>query len=225
MRKDSSPHSYNLANMEHSQNAYLPRSSVLKWSRSFHGKGTFCDIYLERHASDGPFPELPLASFSKRVLVHILILSYEWKLLFICMRMKINFLMKRWAPGLALKKRPKVIWENGLLVGFVICNKSHVLFQMIKDMKQQFSSLLRDIGFLDSSDPKATSANHNSGANFSSPSFWLFAVISVSSLLTTTTFVSFSENLKLVKAILCAGLYPNVAKIEHHRTFKRFVHI
>lgn len=62
---------------------------------------------------------------------------------------------------------------------------------MIKDMKQQFSSLLRDIGFLDSSDPKATSANHN------------------------------SENLKLVKAILCAGLYPNVAKIEHHRTFKR----
>ena len=130
--------------------------------------------------------------------------------------------MKRWAPGLALKKRPKVIWENGLLVGFVICNKSHVLFQMIKDMKQQFSSLLRDIGFLDSSDPKATSANHNSGANFSSPSSWLFAVISVSSLLTTTTFVSFSENLKLVKAILCAGLYPNVAKIEHHRTFKRY---
>ncbi|XP_074635335.1 ATP-dependent DNA/RNA helicase DHX36-like isoform X1 [Acropora palmata] len=63
--------------------------------------------------------------------------------------------------------------------------------KMIKDMKQQFSSLLRDIGFLDSSDPKATSANHN------------------------------SENLKLVKAILCAGLYPNVAKIEHHRTFKR----
>ncbi|XP_015774501.1 PREDICTED: ATP-dependent RNA helicase DHX36-like [Acropora digitifera] len=63
--------------------------------------------------------------------------------------------------------------------------------KMIKDMKQQFSSLLRDIGFLDSSDPKATSANRN------------------------------SENLKLVKAILCAGLYPNVAKIEHHRTFKR----
>ena len=152
-------------------------------------------------------------------------LSYEWILLFICMWMKINFLMKRWAPGLALEKRPKVIWENGLLVGFVICNKSHVLFQMIKDMKQQFSSLLRDIGFLDSSDPKATSANHNSGANFSSPSSWLFAVISVSSLLTTTTFVSFSENLKLVKAILCAGLYPNVAKIEHHRTFKRYVHI
>jgi len=63
--------------------------------------------------------------------------------------------------------------------------------KMIKDMKQQFSGLLCEIGFLDSSDPKAPAANHNSG------------------------------NLKLVKAILCAGLYPNVAKIEHHRTFKR----
>ena len=34
---------------------------------------------------------------------------FIWKLVFICMWMKTNFHMKRWAPGLALKKRPKVI--------------------------------------------------------------------------------------------------------------------
>ena len=32
-----------------------------------------------------------------------------WKLVLIHMQMKTNFDMKRWAPGLALKKRPKVI--------------------------------------------------------------------------------------------------------------------
>ena len=35
--------------------------------------------------------------------------SFIWKLVFICMWMKTNFHMKGWAPGLALKKRPKVI--------------------------------------------------------------------------------------------------------------------
>lgn len=34
---------------------------------------------------------------------------------------------------------------------------------MIKDMKQQFSGLLYEIGFLDSSNPKAFAANFNSG--------------------------------------------------------------
>ena len=34
---------------------------------------------------------------------------FIWKLVFICMWIKANFHMKRWAPGLALKKRPKVI--------------------------------------------------------------------------------------------------------------------
>jgi len=63
--------------------------------------------------------------------------------------------------------------------------------KMIKDMKKQFSGLLYEIGFLDSTNPTAFSANYN------------------------------SENLKLVKAILCAGLYPNVAKLEHHSRLKR----
>ena len=34
---------------------------------------------------------------------------FIWKLVLIHMQMKTNFHMKRWAPGLALKKRPKVI--------------------------------------------------------------------------------------------------------------------
>ena len=34
---------------------------------------------------------------------------FIWKLIFIWMWMKANFHMKRWAPGLALKKRPNVI--------------------------------------------------------------------------------------------------------------------
>lgn len=34
---------------------------------------------------------------------------------------------------------------------------------MIKDMKKQFSGLLYEIGFLDSTNPTAFSANYNSG--------------------------------------------------------------
>ena len=34
---------------------------------------------------------------------------FIWKLVVIHMQMKTSFYMKRWAPGLALKKRPKVI--------------------------------------------------------------------------------------------------------------------
>ena len=54
----------------------------------------------------GHISELPLASFSKRVLV---LNSHIWKLVFIHVQMKTNFHMKGWTPGLALKKRPKVI--------------------------------------------------------------------------------------------------------------------
>ncbi|XP_048582367.1 ATP-dependent DNA/RNA helicase DHX36 isoform X2 [Nematostella vectensis] len=63
--------------------------------------------------------------------------------------------------------------------------------KMLSNMKCQFARLLYDSGFLKSSDPKEPSANHN------------------------------ADNIKLVKAILCAGLYPNVARIEHHDKLKR----
>jgi len=59
--------------------------------------------------------------------------------------------------------------------------------QLLRNMKKQFAGLLYNTGFLSSSDPKHPAANVNSG------------------------------NLKLVKAVLCAGLYPNVAKIEQKR--------
>ena len=59
--------------------------------------------------------------------------------------------------------------------------------QLLKNMKVQFAGLLHDIGFIDSPDPSCPSANVN------------------------------SHNHKLVKAVLCAGLYPNVAKIVSAR--------
>ena len=50
-------------------------------------------------------------------------------------------------------------------------------------MKRQFCGLLYDTGFVHSPDPDHDEANCN------------------------------SSNTKLLKAVLCAGLYPNVAKI------------
>ena len=51
-------------------------------------------------------------------------------------------------------------------------------------MKGQFAGLLHNVGFVHSPDPKHPSSNVN------------------------------SENVKLVKAVLCSGLYPNVIKVE-----------
>ena len=44
---------------------------------------------------------------------------FIWKLVFICMRIKTNFRMKGWAPGLAFKKRQKVIRKWPIY----ICNR------------------------------------------------------------------------------------------------------
>lgn len=87
-----------------------------------------------------------------------------------------------WETSVRKGNERNYCWRNFLSVNTM---------RMIKDMKQQFSGLLYDIGFLDSADSRAPSANCN------------------------------SENLKLVKAILCAGLYPNVASINHHPKFLR----
>ena len=54
-------------------------------------------------------------------------------------------------------------------------------------MKKQFAGLLYDTGFIPSSNYEEDYANAN------------------------------SNNVKLVKAVLCAGLYPNVIKIEQNR--------
>ena len=51
---------------------------------------------------------------------------FAWKLVFICMWMKINFHMKRSAPGLALKKRPKVIRKWPIVLVFAHMISCHV---------------------------------------------------------------------------------------------------
>lgn len=56
--------------------------------------------------------------------------------------------------------------------------------QLLSSMKQQFATLLKDLNFVDVADPKSPQANLN------------------------------SDNEKLIKAVICAGLYPNVAKIK-----------
>lgn len=62
--------------------------------------------------------------------------------------------------------------------------------RMIFDMKKQFAEHLHHIGFSPSADPKNTSVNE------------------------------LSHNLKVVMAIVCAGLYPNVAKIQPKKPFR-----
>lgn len=63
----------------------------------------------------------------------------------------------------------------------------YMYMQLLKNMKKQFCGLLYDTGFIHSPDPENDEANHN------------------------------SADTKLVKAVLCAGLYPNVAKIVQNR--------
>ncbi|KAK2193777.1 hypothetical protein NP493_5g02083 [Ridgeia piscesae] len=55
--------------------------------------------------------------------------------------------------------------------------------KMLQDMRRQFAQFLHEMGFLKSANPHAADANRNSG------------------------------NKQLIKAIICAGLYPNVANI------------
>ena len=57
-------------------------------------------------------------------------------------------------------------------------------------MKGQFTGLLYETGFVPSSDPKDLSINVH------------------------------SDNMKLVKAVLCAGLYPNVFRLEQTKPDK-----
>ncbi|PVD36953.1 hypothetical protein C0Q70_03946 [Pomacea canaliculata] len=61
---------------------------------------------------------------------------------------------------------------------------SSTTLRMLKDMKKQLAELLYDLGFLASRNPKDGQANVH------------------------------SDNIGLVKAVLCAGLYPNVAKVN-----------
>ena len=69
--------------------------------------------------SNRPFPNYLWPFFKASPGAHLFI----WKLVFICMWMKANLHMKRWAPGLALKRRPKVIrkWPIMALLTTRLC--------------------------------------------------------------------------------------------------------
>ena len=66
---------------------------------------------------------------------------FVWKLVFICIWMKANFHVKRWAPGLALKKRPKVILKWHIHPSIVcFCSKSYLIdFEVIHSVSKQTS--------------------------------------------------------------------------------------
>ncbi|KAH0534883.1 ATP-dependent DNA/RNA helicase DHX36 [Cotesia glomerata] len=63
------------------------------------------------------------------------------------------------------------------------------ILKLLVEMKQQFAQHLYEMKFLDSSDPSDKRANRN------------------------------SNNLAVIKAIVCAGLYPNIATVQNGKLF------
>ncbi|CAD5122474.1 DgyrCDS10897 [Dimorphilus gyrociliatus] len=83
-------------------------------------------------------------------------------------------------------------WEkacsNGAAAGNAYCDENFLsksVLKLLSGMRRQLASLLRDMGFVSSSDPYHGASNYN------------------------------SSNEKLVRAVLSAGLYPNVVKIRY----------
>ncbi|CAG2231821.1 DHX36 [Mytilus edulis] len=65
---------------------------------------------------------------------------------------------------------------------------------LLADMKRQFAELLHDLGFVANRDPRDKEVNIN------------------------------SDNIGLVKAVICAGLYPNVVKLTNvPRSMEKYV--
>lgn len=116
---------------------------------------------------------------------------------------------------------------------------------MIENMKKQFSQLLYDIGFLTSSQVKDRQANHYSSKKLQNNIFLIvlfffldhFGVF-VRNFIVPVIFhythnsqtshifemFNYTDNMKLVKAVICAGLYPHVVKVSPRNGFK-YVHI
>ncbi|XP_023740129.1 DExH-box ATP-dependent RNA helicase DExH7, chloroplastic isoform X2 [Lactuca sativa] len=105
---------------------------------------------------------------------------------------------------IAYKKWDKILHENGANAAERFC-KSHFLsssvMYMIRDMRVQFGTLLADIGLIDL--PK----NYQIGGKWKEKLDSWFSD-------TSQTFNVYSDHSPLVKALLCAGLYPNVAATE-----------
>ncbi|KAJ9158973.1 hypothetical protein P3X46_024509 [Hevea brasiliensis] len=104
----------------------------------------------------------------------------------------------------AYKKWEKILNEKGVKAAQQFCSSyflSSSVMYMIRDMRIQFGTLLADIGFINL--PK----NYQIiGRNKDNLGGWLSDK--------SQPFNMYSHHSSIVKAILCAGLYPNVAATE-----------
>ncbi|XP_059648206.1 DExH-box ATP-dependent RNA helicase DExH7, chloroplastic isoform X1 [Cornus florida] len=105
---------------------------------------------------------------------------------------------------IAYKKWEKVLHQEGVKAAQRFCNSyflSSSVMYMIRDMRIQFGTLLADIGLIDL--PK----NHQiEGKKKEKLDSWLSDM--------SQPFNMCSHHSSIVKAIICAGLYPNVAATE-----------
>lgn len=114
---------------------------------------------------------------------------------------------------IAYKKWEKILRENGVKAAESFCNSyflSSSVMYMIRDMRTQFGTLLADIGLIDL--PK----NYQIGGKWKGKLDSWFSD-------TSQTFNMYSNHSSVVKALLCAGLYPNVAAMEEGITDKALV--
>ncbi|XP_076921009.1 DExH-box ATP-dependent RNA helicase DExH7, chloroplastic-like [Bidens hawaiensis] len=105
---------------------------------------------------------------------------------------------------IAYKKWDKILSENGSNAAERFCKSyflSSSVMYMIRDMRVQFGTLLADIGLLEL--PK----NYQIGGKWKEKLDSWFSD-------TSQTFNVYSNHSSVVKALLCAGLYPNVAATE-----------
>ncbi|KAI3755191.1 hypothetical protein L1987_54986 [Smallanthus sonchifolius] len=105
---------------------------------------------------------------------------------------------------IAYKKWEKILCENGANAAERFCKSyflSSSVMYMIRDMRVQFGTLLADIGLIEL--PK----NYQTGGKWREKLDSWFSD-------TSQTFNVYSNHSSVVKALLCAGLYPNVAATE-----------
>ncbi|XP_076947486.1 DExH-box ATP-dependent RNA helicase DExH7, chloroplastic isoform X2 [Bidens hawaiensis] len=105
---------------------------------------------------------------------------------------------------IAYKKWDKILRENGSNAAERFCKSyflSSSVMYMIRDMRVQFGTLLADIGLIE------LPRNYQIGGKWKEKLDSWFSD-------TSQTFNVYSNHSSVVKALLCAGLYPNVAATE-----------
>ncbi|CAN1169577.1 DExH-box ATP-dependent RNA helicase DExH7, chloroplastic [Linum perenne] len=104
----------------------------------------------------------------------------------------------------AYRKWAKIMREKGVRAAEQFCKPfflSSSVMYMIRDMRVQFGTLLADIGLIDPPRNRQSSAKRKEDLDR-----WLSD--------TSQPFNMYSHHSSIVKAILCAGLYPNVVATE-----------